>query len=107
MDDPDQVRPLLRLLGQSRDGRALAPLVRNLSTVRSRVDVVAALGALGDVRATESLCETLLSDPYVHVRTQAVTALAQLGGAPAQVCLAKALRTEREEAVRAALRRVQ
>ncbi len=107
MDDPDQVRPLLRLLGQSRDGRALAPLVRNLSTVRSRVDVVAALGALGDVRATESLCETLLSDPYVHVRTQAVTALAQIGGAPAQVCLAKALRTEREEAVRAALRRVQ
>ncbi len=106
MDDPDQVRPLLRLLGQSHDGRALAPLVRNLSTVRSRVDVVAALGSLGDVRATESLCETLVSDPYVHVRTQAAVALSQMGGEKAHSCLAKALHTEREEAVQAVLRKV-
>lgn len=104
IDDPDQVRPLLRLLGESHDGRTLAPLVRNLSTVRSRVDVVAALGTLGDRRAVPALGETLLSDPYVHVRARAARSLSQIGGSEAQSYLQKALHSEREDAVLSVLR---
>ena len=104
IDDPDQVRPLLRVLGESRDGRALAPLVRNLSTVRSRVDVVSALGSLADRRAVSALSQTLLSDPYVHVRAEAARSLAHIGGSEAHSFLQKALQTEREEAVLRTLR---
>ena len=103
LDDPDQVRPLLRLLGDSRSARALWPLIRHLENVRSRIDVVAALGQLGDKRAIPPLGHILLSDPYVHVRVQAVAALSQLGGPSAMQFLAQAQRTEREPAVLSAL----
>lgn len=103
LDDPDQVRPLLRLLGDSRSTRALWPLIRHLENVRSRIDVVAALGQLGDKRAIPPLGHILLSDPYVHVRVQAVAALSQLGGPSAMQFLAQAQRTEREPAVLSAL----
>jgi HEAT repeat protein len=103
IDDPDQVRPLLRLLGESHDGRALAPLVRQLTVVRSRVDVVEALGQLGDRRAIPALGETLLSDPYVHVRSAAVLALRKLGGPETHTLLQRAQKSEREPAVQAVL----
>lgn len=103
LDDPDQVRPLLRLLGESHSGRALQPLVHHLENVRSRVDVVAALGRLGDRRATAPLGEILRSDPYVHVRIQAAAALKQLGGPSAEALLAEAQRTEKEPAVQSAI----
>jgi len=103
IDDPDQVRPLLRLLSESHDGRALAPLLRQLTVVRSRVDVVEALGQLGDRRAIPSLGETLLADPYVHVRSAAVLSLRKLGGPEAQAILQRAHKSEREPAVQAVL----
>ena len=103
MDDPDQVRPLLRLLGESHSPRALGPLIHQLQSVRSRVDVVAALGQLGDRRATDALGNILLSDPYVHVRVQAAAALRQLGGPSVDHLFAEALRREQEPAVLSAL----
>lgn len=104
MDEPDQVRPLLRLLGESHDARVTAPLVRQLETVRSRVDVVAALGQLGDERAIPALGKTLLDDPYVHVRVQAAQSLRRLGGPSANAFLIRARVREHEPAVLAALR---
>ena len=103
MDDPDQVRPLLRWLGESHSPRALGPLIHQLQSVRSRVDVVAALGQLGDRRATDALGNILLSDPYVHVRVQAAAALRQLGGPSVDHLFAEALRREQEPAVLSAL----
>ncbi len=99
LDDPDQIRPLLRLLGESHDGRALAPLLRQLDSVRSRVDVVAALGQLGDQRALPRLGQTLLADPYVHVRAQAARAIHKIGGPSAQQFLTQAEKTETEPAI--------
>lgn len=104
MDEPDQVRPLLRLLGESHDARVMAPLVRQLETVRSRVDVVAALGQLGDERAIPALGKTLLDDPYVHVRVQAAQSLRRIGGPSASAFLNRARSKEREPAVLAVLR---
>ncbi len=104
MDEPDQVRPLLRLLGESHDARVTAPLVRQLETVRSRVDVVAALGQLGDERAIPALGKTLLEDPYVHVRVQAAQSLRRIGGPSASAFLTRARSREREPAVLAVLR---
>ncbi len=99
LDDPDQIRPLLRLLGESHDGRALAPLLRQLDSVRSRVDVVAALGQLGDQQALPRLGQTLLADPYVHVRAQAARSIHKIGGPSAQQFLTQAEKTETEPAI--------
>ncbi len=103
LDDPDRVRPLILGLGGSRDPRALEPLLQQLDNVRSRVDVVVALGLLGQGRAVLKLSEMLLGDPYVPVRAAAATALGKLGGKEAAAALSRARRTEREALVLAAV----
>jgi epoxyqueuosine reductase len=103
LDDPDRVRPLLLRLGRRGDARALPPLLALLETVRSRPDVVQALGLLGDRRAVPAVAELLASDPYVPVRAAAATALGQLGGPAATAALRSASSHEREPLARAAI----
>ncbi len=104
LDDPDRVRPLLLALGHSRDPRALSALQALIEpSVRSRPDLVTALGLLGNARAVPSLAERLASDPYVPVRTAAATALGRLGGTAAQSALRRAEASERESLVRTAI----
>ena len=79
------------------------PLLRQLEHVRSRVDVVKALGRLGKTQAVPRLGEVLLLDPYVPVRAEAGRALFHIGGTEAHALLEKARKTEREEAVRTVL----
>ncbi|MCS6915312.1 MAG: sulfatase [Myxococcota bacterium] len=102
LDDPDRVRPLLRLLGASRDRRALPALRAQLDNVRSRADVVAALGELGPP-AVPDLARLLRQDPYVPVRAAAAGALGRIGGPAARAALQAARRTEREPLVRTAI----
>lgn len=104
LDDPDRVRPLLLALGRSRDPRALSAILALIEpSVRSRSDLVTALGLLGNANAVAPLAELLASDPYVPVRTAAATALGRLGGAAAQSALQRAAASERESLVRTAI----
>ena len=104
LDDPDRIRPLLLALGRSRDPRALAPLLSLVEpSVRSRPDLVRALGLLGQQPAVPKLAELLDSDPYVPVRAAAATALGQLGGPTAQTALRRAQTHEPEPQARAAI----
>jgi len=103
LEDPDVARPLIQLLGRSRDPRARLPLVQELGSVRSRPDLVAALGQLGDRAAVPALAATLAQDPYVHVRAAAAKALGALGGPAAVAALSQAASQEREAPVQAAI----
>lgn len=99
LNDPDGVKPLLSFLGKSKDRRATAPLLHHLQSVRSRVDVVSALGELADRDAVSALGNVLCCDPYVHVRAESARALRKIGGTLAQKHLEKSRKTEREETV--------
>ena len=104
LDDPDRVRPLLLALGSSRDGRAVTALLALVEqSVRSRPDVVRALGLAGQPQAVPAVAELLASDPYVPVRTAAALALGRLGGPAAQGALRRAQASEREQQVRTAI----
>jgi hypothetical protein len=103
LDDPDEVRPLLLLLGQSGDARGVPALLPQLAVVRARPDVVTALGQLGRPEATPELARLLAEDPYVPVRAAAATALGRIGGAAARAALVRAQAREREAPVLAAI----
>ncbi|MFO0574466.1 MAG: sulfatase-like hydrolase/transferase [Polyangia bacterium] len=103
LDDPDEVRPLLLLLGQSGDARVVPALLPQLEVVRARRDVVSALGQLGRPEATPELARLLAEDPYVPVRAAAATALGHIGGAAARAALLRAQAREREAPVLAAI----
>lgn len=103
LDDPDEVRPLLLLLGRSGDPRAVTGLLPQLAAVRARADVVTALGLLGRTEAVPALERLLLADPYVPVRAAAATALGRIGGADAREALSTGHARERELQVRAAI----
>jgi arylsulfatase A-like enzyme len=103
LEDPDAVRPLLQRLGESRDPRARLPLEHALLGVRSRIDVVKALGALHDRATVPVLAQLLSSDPYVHVRAAAATALGEIGGPGARAALVTAAPREHEAPVSAAI----
>lgn len=105
MQDADRVRPLIDRLGKSRDPRVLPILVEQLENVLSRADLVRALGELEHEGAIPALRERLLSDPYVHVRAAAATALGSLIARSdrARQALIAAQRSEREPAVRSAI----
>lgn len=109
LQDADRVRPLIDLIGRSRDPRALPAILAQLDNVLSRADLVRALGTLGQVAAVPALGERLLRDPYVHVRTAAATALGQLASqsASARSTLTQAARSEREPAVLTAIQAAQ
>jgi arylsulfatase A-like enzyme len=80
-DDRDLVIALANELARTHDPRALAPLLLALAPVRSRAEVVRALGELGDPRALLPLERWLPVDPYVPVRVAIVRVLAALGAA--------------------------
>ena len=104
LDDPDRIRPLLLALGRSRDPRTLPALLALVEpAVRSRPDLVRALGLSGQRQAVPQVAELLEKDPYVPVRAAAATALGQLGGPAAQLALRRAQRQEREPQARAAI----
>ena len=107
VDDPDRVRALVLAVGATRDPRAVAALSAQLGVVRSRADVVRALGETGQAAAAGELAPLLLRDPYVTVRAAAAAALGRLGGAAAREALTQAQAGEREaqvlDEIRAAL----
>ena len=78
--DADRVRPLIDLFSRTRI-RATQAVLSQLENVLSRADLVRALGTLGQVTAVPALVERLQTDPYVHVRAAAATALGQLAPA--------------------------
>jgi arylsulfatase A-like enzyme/HEAT repeat protein len=69
---------VVRALGASHDPRALEPLASALGPVRTRAEVVGALGELGDLRALPTLLRWLPADPYINVRAAIARALARL-----------------------------
>lgn len=105
LQDADRVRPLIDLFSRTRDPRATQAVLSQLENVLSRADLVRALGTLGQVTAVPALVERLQTDPYVHVRAAAATALGQLAPAskPARDALNQATRQEREPAVLTAI----
>jgi HEAT repeat protein len=103
LEDPDAARPLLELIGRSRDARARQPLIEALDGVRTRADVTAALGALGDRAAVPTLARLLVEDPYVNVRVAAARGLGTLGGDKARAALLVAQGKEREQPVQSAI----
>ncbi len=104
LDDPDRVRPLLLALGRTRDARAVPTLLALVEpAVRSRPDLVGALGLSGQPAAVPAVAELLASDPYVPVRAAAATALGRLGGPAAQSALLRAQSREREQQVLVAI----
>lgn len=83
---------IIKLLGQTRDARAVEPLVAELNSPQSivRREAVKALGRLGNDEAIEPLV-TSLKDQHESVRRAAVMALGQLGHQSAIVPLTNTL----------------
>jgi HEAT repeat protein len=91
-------------LGRLRDRRAVPLLIKHLSEVQNRREMVEALGEIGDPTAAEALLERLRSDEYVPVRIAAAKALAKLGAPRVAALLDEAARKEKEATVVAATR---
>lgn len=81
-DDPAVVEQAIITLGESKDPKAVAPLVRSLLRFKGHASITAlicdALGELGDLRATQALLSQL-RDPDEGVRESAFTALFEIG----------------------------
>jgi arylsulfatase A-like enzyme len=90
-------------LARSRSPEALDPLLEHLADVRPRLEVLKAIGELGDVRALPTLERWLPAEPYTGVRAEMVRVVAQLGGAGARPTLEALQKSEREPAVIRAL----
>jgi len=91
-------------LGKIADEKAVQPLIQGLKDSRDHVRYMAAKGLhdLGDSDAVEPLI-ILLKDENIYVRLMAVHALSALGGKKVQKALDKALETEEDEKVKAAI----
>lgn len=91
-------------LGKIADEKAVQPLIRGLKDRRDHVRYMAAKGLheIGDSDAVEPLI-TLLKDENTYVRTMAAHALGALGGNKVKSALEKALESEQDEKVKAAL----
>ena len=97
-------RGIIINLGRLRDRRAVPVLIKHLSEVQNRREMVEALGEIGDPAAAAALLERLRHDEYVPVRIAAARALAKLGDAHIALLLDEAARKEKEETVVAAAR---
>jgi HEAT repeat protein len=95
---------ILAVLGESKDARAVQPLIAHLAFVQTRRETVEALGVIADPASIPALVGTLETDPYVSVRVAAAGALGRLGGARALQALQSTLGHEREAAVLSAVR---
>lgn len=91
-------------LGKIADEKAVQPLIQGLKDSRDHVRYMAAKGLhdLGDSDAVEPLI-ILLKDENTYVRLMAVHALSALGGKKVKKALDKALESEEDEKVRAAI----
>jgi HEAT repeat protein len=91
-------------LGRIADEKAVQPLIQGLKDNRDHVRYMAAKGLsdLGDSDAVEPLI-ILLKDENVYVRLMAVHALSILGGKKVKAALKKALESEQDEKVQAAM----
>jgi HEAT repeat protein len=91
-------------LGKIADEKALQPLIQGLKDNRDHVRYMAAKGLhdLGNSGAADPLI-ILLKDENVYVRLMAVHALSALGGKKVKAALNKALESEQDEKVQAAI----
>jgi HEAT repeat protein len=91
-------------LGKIADEKAVQPLIRGLKDNRDHVRYMAAKGLhdLGNSGAVDPLI-ILLKDENVYVRLMAVHALGTLGGKKVKAALNKALESEQDEKVIAAM----
>jgi arylsulfatase A-like enzyme len=97
-------RSIIAALGKLRDARAVPALIAHLSDVLTRVEVVQALGEIGDRAGEPALVERLKTDEYVPVRVAAARALARTGGARAVMALKWSVANEKEPRVAEAAR---
>lgn len=91
-------------LGKIADKQVLVPLIRGLNDDRDHVRYMAAKGLrdLRDSAALDSLI-LVLTDENAYVRLMVVHALGTLGGLKGRSALIKALESEQDEKVRAAM----
>ena len=91
-------------LGKIADEKAVQPLIQGLKDRRDHVRYMAAKGLneIGDSDAIEPLI-ILLKDENVYVRLMAIHALGTLGGKKVKAALNKALESEQDEKVKAAI----
>lgn len=91
-------------LGKIADEKAIQPLISGLRDSRDHVRYMAAKGLheIGDSGAVEPLI-ILLRDENTYVRLMAVHALGALGGKTVKAALEKALESEEDEKVKAAI----
>jgi arylsulfatase A-like enzyme len=103
-DDVLLCRAIVTSLGRLRDRRAVPVLIKHLSEVQNRREMVEALGDIGDPSAADALLARLRSDEYVPVRVAAAKALAKLGDVRLAALIEEAARKEKEATVVAAAR---
>ena len=91
-------------LGKIADEKGVKPLIAGLRDSRDHVRYMAAKGLeeIGDSDAVEPLI-ILLKDENIYVRLMAVRALGTLGGRKVGAALRKALESEEDEKVKAAI----
>jgi HEAT repeat protein len=91
-------------LGKIADEKAVQPLISGLKDSRDHVRYMAAKGLheLGDSDAVEPLV-ILLKDENTYVRLMAVHALSAMGSRNVKAALTKALESEQDEKVKAAM----
>ena len=97
-------KSIIAALGKLRDPRAVPGLVARLPDVLTRVEVVQALGEIGDAAGEFALIERLKTDEYVPVRVAAARVLARMGGARAGLALKWSVANEKEPRVAEAAR---
>jgi arylsulfatase A-like enzyme len=97
-------RSIIASLGKLRDRRGVPVLIKHLTEVQNRREMVDALGDIGDPAAADALLERLRRDEYVPVRIAAARALAKLGDPRVAGLLDEAARKEKETTVVAAAR---
>jgi len=96
-------------LGLTKAGTAVAPLLKRLGEETDQdtaIEVIRALGRIGDARAVAALAErasggSLFSRTPMPIRLEAIRALGDIGGEGARAVIQKLMR-DRNEAVRAA-----
>ena len=94
--------PAARLLGLTRDDRALVPLMRlakDDSEWLSRMGAIKALGDLGISDAIDVIKQSLQSDPKNRVRAVAAEAIGKLRPNDAEAILRAVLETDEDEGV--------
>ncbi|HEX7597769.1 MAG TPA: sulfatase-like hydrolase/transferase, partial [Polyangia bacterium] len=100
-------KSIVAALSKLRDPRAIPALDTHLPDVLTRLEVVQALGEIGNGTAVPVLVERLKTDEYVPVRMAAAHALARIGGTRALLALQWSVKNEKEprvlEAARAGL----